>query len=420
MPTVPELTELLERLAGPSGARTDGERIDLISALERCKGAIAAAQVRLTVAFDASQRAAQAAGGMPAAKQGKGVAHQVALARHESPHKGGRFLGLAKTLVADMPHTLRALAGGEVSEWRATILVRETVVLSAEHRADVDAALAGRLGRLGDAGVAREARKLAYRLDPHSAIKRTQRAHSQRRVSIRPAPDTMAFVTGLLPVAQGVAVPPALSRHADTLRATGDTRTRGQIMADTLVERVTGQATASAVPVEIQLVMTDRALLGGDEAPARVVGHGPVPASLARSLVGATGTVAEQAKAWVRRLYTSPTTGELVAMDSRRRDFTGVLRQFLVVRDEVCRMPWCDAPIRHGDHVRRAADGGHTSADNGQGLCEACNQAKEAPGWRGRVSRAGPRHTVTIETPTGRVYTSAAPDPPGFRLCTSA
>lgn len=415
MPTVRELEELLERLDGHESVHTDNDRIELISVLERLKGAASAAQARVTVTFDASQRADQAASGVPAMDQGKGVAAQIALARRESPHKGGRLLGLARTLVSDMPHTLRALAAGEVSEWRATVLVREVVVLSAEHRSEVDAALAGRLGRLGDAGVAREAKKLAFKLDPASAVRRRSKAHSNRRVSIRPAPDTMAFVTGLLPVAQGVAVHATLTRHADALRAAGDTRTRGQIMADTLVERITGQATAAAVPVEIQLVMTDEALLAGDETPARIVGHGPVPASLARSLMSATGDAADQARAWVRRLYLAPTTGELIAMDSRRREFTGLLRQFLVIRDEVCRTPWCDAPIRHGDHVRRATDGGPTSIDNGQGLCEACNHTKEVRGWHTSVSRDGPLRTITVETPTGHRYTSTAPPPPGSR-----
>jgi hypothetical protein len=412
MPTVHELTVLVERLGGHDSVLSDRERIDLLSALETVKSAAAAAQARLTVAFDASQRAEQAAAGVPANHQGRGVAAQIALARRESPHKGNQLLGLARTLT-QMPHSLVALATGDINERRATLLVRETVVLSPEHRAQVDAELAGRLGRLGDAGVAREARKIAYRLDPGSAVRRARKAAAERSVSIRPAPDTMAYVTGLLPVAQGVAVYAALTRHADSLRATGDPRTRGQIMADTFVERVTGQAAADAVPVEVQLVMTDRALLGDDHEPARVVGFGPVPAWLGRSLLRATGPAAGHAKAWVRRLYTAPGTGGLVAMDSRRREFSGLLRQFLVVRDEVCRTPWCDAPIRHLDHATRAADGGPTSEDNGQGLCVACNQAKEAPGWRATATRAGPRHAVTTATPTGHRYTSAAPDPPG-------
>lgn len=102
-------------------------------------------------------------------------------------------------------------------------------------------------------------------------------------------------------------------------------------------------------------------------------------------------------------------------MDSRRREFPAALRKFLVIRDEVCRTPWCDAPIRHADHIIRDADGGSTSADNGQGLCEACNQAKEALGWDVSASRAGPAAAVTLRTPTGHSHTSTCPDPPGGR-----
>ncbi len=413
MPATTELAALVARLAGAESAASDAERIDQIAALEALKSAAAAAQARLTASFDASQRREQAAQGVRAEHRGRGVASQVALARRESPAKGNRHLGFALALVREMPHTLRALAAGEISEWRALILVRETALLSSEHRSRVDAELARRLGTLGDTGVEREAKKLAYRLDPGSVIRRLRRAETDRRVTVRPAPDTMSYVTGLLPVAAGVAVHAALAKHADALRATGDARSRGQIMADTFVERLTGLARASDVPVEVQVVMTDRALLGADDTAARLVGHGPIPAFLARSLVRATGPSAETARVWVRRLFTSPTTGDLIAMESRSRTFPEGLRKFLVIRDEVCRTPWCDAPVRHADHVRRAADGGPTSEANGQGLCEACNLAKEAPGWTADAGRAGPKHVVTIRTPTGHSYASRAPDPPG-------
>ncbi len=411
MPTAEELGELLVRLSGSESASSDAERIDLLGALEALKGAAAAAQARITVAFDRSQRREQALRGVSAREQGRGVAGQVALARHDSPVKGGRHVGLAKALVLEMPHTLQALTTGRISEWRATLAVRETAVLSAEHRRQVDAELADRLDALGDSGVAREARKIGYRLDPAAALRRIRGAHGDRRVSLRPAPDTMSYLTGFLPAAQGVAVQAALSRHADAMRATGDGRSRGQIMADTLVERVTGQAAAGSVPVGVQLVMSERSLLGADDAPARLAGYGPVPASLARSLIRAD-EASTRAEAWVRRLYTSPATGELVAMDSRRRAFPEGIRRYVVARDEVCRTPWCDAPIRHIDHVEGAADGGPTSEANAQGLCEACNYTKETPGWSSSVSRAGPS-AVTVRTPTGHRYTSRAPDPPG-------
>ncbi|WP_430540713.1 HNH endonuclease [Nocardioides marinisabuli] len=68
-------------------------------------------------------------------------------------------------------------------------------------------------------------------------------------------------------------------------------------------------------------------------------------------------------------------------MDSRARAFPASLGLFIDLRDQSCRTPWCDAPIRHHDHVVPDHAGGPTSATNGQGLCEACNQAKEAPGF---------------------------------------
>ena len=210
---------------------------------------------------------------------------------------------------------MRSLNRGEISEWRAHLMVRETATLSKEHRAAVDEELDGRLAQMGNRQVAAQARGAGYRLDPTSLLRRTSGAESDRRVTLRPAPDTMTLLTGLLPVAQGVAVHAALRRHADSLRSQGDDRSLGQIMADTLVARCTGRADAVGTPVEVQLVMTDHALLAGGDEPARVPGHGPIPAWLARRLVR------EADKAWVRRLFASPTTGELVAMSSRRRHF---------------------------------------------------------------------------------------------------
>ena len=109
---------------------------------------------------------------------------------------------------------------------------------------------------------------------------------------------------------------------------------------------------------------------------------------------------------WLRRLYTSPTTGELVTMDSTARLFPPALARFIRLRDQVCRTPWCDAPIRHTDHVQPHHSGGPTSATNGDGLCEACNYAKQAPGWR---ARPGPDGTVTTTTPTGHSRTTRPP-----------
>jgi hypothetical protein len=119
----------------------------------------------------------------------------------------------------------------------------------------------------------------------------------------------------------------------------------------------------------------------------------------------------------IRRLYTAPGTGELVAMDSRARLFPAGLKRFLQVRDDTCRTPYCDAPIRHHDHILGWAEGGTTTAENGQGLCEACNHTKETPGRLAKPLRLpGLRHTVQTRTPTGHTYHSTAPPLPGTVL----
>lgn len=110
-------------------------------------------------------------------------------------------------------------------------------------------------------------------------------------------------------------------------------------------------------------------------------------------------------------------------MDSPRRGFDGQLRAFLVHRDQYCRTPWCGTPVRHADHIRPDAVGGPTSADNGQGLCAACNHTKELPGWVATRETSQPAsgsahpdstphrspHTVRVTTPTGHAYDSTAP-----------
>lgn len=383
--------------------------VERIAELERMKCAAAAGQARLAAALDRARRAAEAAAGVPAARRGRGVAGEIALARQDSPARGGRHLGFAKALVYEMPHTLAALECGVLSEWRATLIVRESACLDVEDRRRLDAELcadAAGLAGMGDARVAAAAKAIAYRIDPHAVVERAAKAENERTVTIRPAPDTMTYLTALLPVAKGVAVYAALKRAADT---TFDGRGRGQVMADTLVHRVTGCDPAIPTPVAVNLVLTDETLFGGADEPADLLGYGPIPAAVARSMV--TDTLADRrSKATLRRLYAHPRSGALVAMESRARLFPRGLAAFIELRDGRCRTPYCDAPIRHRDHARPWARGGPTTAENGLGCCERCNYAKQAPGWRVRT-QVDEKHTHTAEfiTPTGNAYRSTAP-----------
>lgn len=386
---------------------SDAERIDELTALESVKAAAAARQARVTDAFARSQRARLVAAGSSAAEVSRSVCVQVGLARRDSPTKGNRHVGLARALVRELPGVLRVLERGQTSEWRVTVIARETAHLSVEQRAEVDAAIAGELAGWGDARTEREARAWAQRLDPQGAAERAAKAAADRRVTVRSAPDCMTYVSALLPVKDGVAVFGQLHRAALAGAVDVDEhRSRGQIMADELVRRVLTPAEGAAeVPgVEVHLVMTDRALADADDEPAQLVGIGPIPAPVARDLVRAD----ERTKVWVRRLYTDPATGALAATDARRRDFPHVARMFLTARDQVCRTPWCGAPIRHADHAVAVAKGGETDVRNGNGRCARCNLTKDQRGWATKV-RDG---TIVTTTPTGHRYRSRPPRPP--------
>lgn len=391
----------------------DAALIARIAEFERMKSAAAAGQARAAAALDALRRSTEADAGLPAAQRGRGVASEIALARRDSPARGGRHLGFAKALVYEMPHTLAALEAGRLSEWRATLIVRESACLDVDDRRALDAELCAdgsKLDGMGDARIAAAARAIAYRLNAQAVVDRAAKAESERTVSIRPAPDTMSWVTALLPVAQGVSVYAALKRAADT---TFDDRTRGQVMADTLVERVTGRPADVAQPVAVNLLISDETLLADDDTAAVVDGYGPIPAAVARNLVNDAATDI-RSRATLRRLYRHPRSGALVAMESRARRFPAGLATFIGFRDQRCRTPYCDAPIRHRDHARPHHRGGASTAANGLGLCERCNYVKEAKGWRvsATMDETG-LHRAEFTTPTGAHYRSGAPPTPG-------
>lgn len=386
---------------------------DRIAELERLKSAAAAGQARATAALESARRATEAAAGVPARQRGRGLGSEIGLARLDSPTRGSHHLTDARILVRDLHHTLHALETGILTESRARLIVREAACLSPADRRRLDEELcrdATTLIGLGDARITADAKTVACRLDPQAVANRAARAPEDRSVTFRPTTDNMALMTVVLPATDAAAVRGSLNAAADRC---ADGRNRGQAMADTVVARITGREAATPVRVGVNLVVSDETLFAGAADPARLEGYGPIPATVVRRLI--REAIADD-NSWVtlRRLYATPDTGALVAMESRSRRFPKGLARFIALRDEICRTPYCNAPIRHIDHVTPHHRHGPTSAANGEGLCERCNYVKEAPGWQvvPGVDEFG-RHCTEHITPTGAVYRSTAPPLPG-------
>ncbi|WP_037240851.1 HNH endonuclease [Rhodococcus wratislaviensis] len=416
-PDLAELRVFAARLREVSADGDAGLGIEWLDAIESLKSVGCAVQAVITDGVAASIRADRRARGLPRADWDRGIASQIALARRESPNRGGRHLDFAQALVHEMPHTLALLRSGRLNEWRATLLVRETACLSAQDRGIVDRRLCSdpaTLDGVGDRGLIAQAKALAVELDAASVMRRHRKGVSERRVTTRPAPDSMAYLSVLMPVEQAVCLQATLGRDADSLIATGNSggRTRSQLMVDLLFDRGTGASVASGVPVAVNLVLSDETLLAGGHEAAQLQGFGPVPAGIARRLVA--DALDGDAETSLRRVYSCPQSGALTAMESQSRTFPKSLRTLIDLRDRTCRTPWCDAPIRHHDHIRSRRESGATTVDNGSGLCEACNYAKEGDGWTARpVHNPGGTHLIDLGTPTGHHYRSAAPPLPG-------
>ena len=476
------ITEAVNRWTDSLGAHrveadcSDGSLLALIESCERLKDACSAVQARATHEYSERRLAGLTPGSTADRVARRDVGARIGRARHVSPFHGGRYLELSRMLVRDLPRTLDALAAGHTTEHRASLIAHAAGCLGSADRATLDADLGPRLTGKGNRAVQGEADRIAAELDAEAVVERHRRAVAERRVTSRPAPDTMTYLTALLPVADGVAAWAALDRHTTLAKAAGDCRTRGQIMADELTHRLLhgaathlpgtgGQTTGipasgvrtagptggpavpptlpsggyrlpapetdtslpiggserattigdvadrpvdpagvsglepthtdppgpSTVPavrqIDLMLVMTDRALLDGADTPAIMPGHGPIPASLARGLLADAdpGT-----RVFLRRLYTDPTGTQLLSADARGRLFPAAIRQFVLARDQRCRTPWCDAPIRHIDHTVPHSTGGATSPGNSTGLCARCNLAKTARTDAGVVAGPAP------------------------------
>ncbi|QJY45294.1 HNH endonuclease [Pseudonocardia broussonetiae] len=382
-----------------SESPSEASLIERIAILEQRKAAIAAEQSEAVLAFARAHAESQAAAGTvePDALE-RSIAAQVGLACRVSPTEGRRRVRMARDLHAGHDRVRALFAAGRLCEYRTATIVAATAHLSPTERAQVDQALADQhVDTLGVRRIHDLTRTLAAQVAPGKFLTRCRAARSGRRVSVRPAADGMADLTAHLPVGEAVACYAALAAAVNEAAVSPEplTRSRGQVMADTLVERLTGQTTAGDVNVEIQVLVPVEALVDPTSPlPAQIPGHGPVPVDLLTT--GAARTT------W-RRLITSE--GVVIGGDSRSRLFTGRLAALIRARDGGrCRESYCDAPIRHLDHIHRWADGGTTTFDNGRGMCAFHNQVRETTGWKAEVTTTG----IVTTTPTGTEYVSAA------------
>ena len=388
-----------------TAGQLDSSRISdvLIQELEYLKHAVSARQIELTAhaVADAKERL-RPSGMVPPGWAARVTAVAVGFARRRHPVAAARLVHQAQVLTHEMPAVLDGMRAGEIGEEQAAILVRETEGLGPAARAQVAEEVSDRWQRLGDRGLREAARQVVNRLDPDLAQVRAIAAAHDRHVSWRSAPDSMLRLTALLPAREGLACVQALQADPDVAAAKASDRNRA--MADALVSRLTGRATGEPVPVDVRvnLMIPSESLI--KDAPGHLEGYGTIPGHLARDLITACP---EKDGPAIRRIFTAPGHQELIGMESTARTYRGLLREFITLRDQRCRTPFCESDVKHIDHIKPVAEGGPTSADNAGVDCAHCNYTKGLPGY----SATGTGRQITYRI--GRLtMTSTPPRPP--------
>lgn len=192
----------------------------------------------------------------------------------------------------------------------------------------------------------------------------------------------------------------------------GDQRTFDQIRADLLTDLLLAADPSAVngsglenVSARIQVTVAASTLIGADDRPAEVDGHGPLDPEVARRLAGCNG-------GWTR-LFLTP-TGLVRETDSYTPSES--MRRYLRARDQHCRFPGCRMPVHRCeiDHNHDHARGGRTHVDNLSHFCRTHHSLKhpdidDRHRWSARQLPDG---TVTWTSPLGRSYA----DPPQRRV----
>ena len=377
--------------------RVDGAaQVDLLIALERHIAWLQAAQQRVLAALDWAGK-----------KSIDYTEEQVGAALRLSPGHAAERLGAARVLVGRLPATLAMLDRGQITYLHAKTVAEAVAPFDDETTGKVEDRV---LVRAADQTVGQfraSARRAVIAADPRRADQRHEQGLTERRVVFTPCDDGMTELCALLP-AEGAALVKIVLDSLASVKTPGETRTADQRRADVFIDVFARVLSDPNLPEQhghrpaVQVTVALSTLLGCDDQPADLDGHGPITAHAARAIASdPTGT-------W-RRLITDPTTGQLLDYGRQTYRPPQNLTDFVIARDRRCVFPHCRRPARHCDldHADPWCTGGQTCEHNLHPLCTRHHHTKHNAGWTVQRQPDGSYHWTD---PTGHHHTVHPPD----------
>jgi hypothetical protein len=313
-------------------------------------------------------------------------------------------LFLAAQLVRRLPGTLAALERGELDLRRARALADVTEPLTAEQCLVVEQRVLPRASSQTAPELRQSARRQVLKIDPEGAQRRHEQRNQVREVRVTPEEDGMANLAVYCTATDAETAFAHVDALAHASRTEDDPRSLDQRRADAAIDLLTGRACAcgrnrgaTSDQTRVHVTVPLNTLLGTDDQPGELAGHGPIPAQLARELA---------ADATWRRLVTDPLTGAVLDVGTTRYRPPAALAEYVRARDRRCRFPGCRRPGRQCDLDHSVPfPKGPTSHTNLCCLCRRHHRLKTEGGWHVKLDPDG-----TWISPTARVYVTT-PDP---------
>lgn len=315
----------------------------------------------------------------------------------------------AEALDAELRATREALGRGEISLAHVREVIAQARSVPPSCRPRLEATLLEKAVARTPAAFRRVARRLRERLHPDSIARRRDAARATRRLWAEPAEDGMAWLHLFLEAERAHAVERRFGLLAT--QAAGGARVAAAEVVDLMVGTLLCGSTATApgdaiddaewarvqasIRPTVHVTVPVLSLLGVDDVPAELDGHGPIDPDTAARL-------AAQAPSFTR-ILTHPETGAFLSYGRDTYRVPADLAGYVRVRDGTCRFPGCTVTARRTelDHTDDWAEGGATSADNLGCLCLKHHRLKHRGGWRVAQTGGG---SLEWTSPIGRLH----------------
>ena len=332
-----------------------------------------------------------------------------------SQESGRRFVAVALELAHRLPRLWLRVQEGSLAPWRARRIAEETLHLSPEAAAHVDAQIAPFAHKTGAAQTQRLVEDAIARFMPAYAAERREAAADQRRVFVDTHQVSFAGTTRVeaeLDLADALDFDDAVAWDAEQQRALGSTETldvrrahavgnlaRRQLALDLGTDAEHPTPASAAETVDSEAVDAEGRFVRRGKARAReivlyvhltdeVLRSGDPNAPVVLENDGGHLLTAGQVAQWCGRPDTTKVTVKPVidlnaTLRSGGYQPSPRLSEQVRVRDKTCVFAHCQRSARWCDldHVIPYDDGGPTASDNLAPLCRLHHRLKTHGGW---------------------------------------